>query len=97
MRNPSTTNRGIRNKIPLKRDASGPEGYSDTSGLRKNHLSLEFEICLQHLFYWWVVLRIVHCLVSMLKKLRQVVCGLTLQWSRGVHLNPKEYHVAAVS
>ena len=21
------------NKIPLKRDASGPEGYSDTSGL----------------------------------------------------------------
>ena len=62
------------NKIPLKRDASGPEGYSDTSGL----------------------LRIVHCLVSMLKKLRQVVCGLTLQWSRGVHMNPKEYHVAAV-
>ena len=47
--------------------------------------------------YQWVGLRIVHCLVSMLKKLRPVVCGLTLQWSRGVHMNPKEYHVAAVS
>ena len=47
--------------------------------------------------YQWVVLRIVHCLVSMLKKLRQVVCGVTLQWSRGVHMNPKEYYVAAVS
>ena len=23
----------LHNKIPLKRDASGPEGYSDTSGL----------------------------------------------------------------
>ena len=33
----------------------------------------------------------------MLKKLRPVVCGFTLQWSRGVHMNPKEYHVAAVS
>ena len=33
--------------------------------------------------YQWVVLRIVHCLVSMLMKLRQVVCGLTPQWSRG--------------
>ena len=30
-----------------------------------------------------------HCLVSMLKKLRPVVCGLTLYWSRGVHMNPK--------
>ena len=25
-----------KNKIPLKRDASGPEGYSDTSGLDWN-------------------------------------------------------------
>ena len=37
-----------------------------------------------------------HCLVSMLEKLRPVVCGLTLQWSSGVPMNSKEYHVAAV-
>ena len=47
--------------------------------------------------YQWVGLRNGYCLISMLKKLRPVVCGLTLQWSRGVHMNPKEYHVAAVS
>ena len=40
----------------------------------------------------------IHCLVSMLEKLRPVVCGLTLQWSRGGGpMNPKEYHVVAVS
>ena len=33
----------------------------------------------------------------MLNTLRPVVCSVTLQWSRGVHMNPKEYHVAAVS
>ena len=38
-----------------------------------------------------------HCLVSMLEKFRPVVCDLTIQWSRGVPMNPKEYHVAAVS
>ena len=32
----------------------------------------------------------------MLEKLRPVVCGLTLQWSSGVPMNSKEYHVAAV-
>ena len=26
-------NKELLDKIPLKRDASGPEGYSDTSGL----------------------------------------------------------------
>ena len=61
----------INNKIPLKRDASGPEGYQ------------------------WVVEN-VYCLVSMLKKLRPVVGGLTLQGG-GVHMNPKDNHVAAVS
>ena len=39
-----------------------------------------------------------HCLVSMLEKLRPVVCGLTLSGQGGgVPMNPKKYHVAAVS
>ena len=39
-----------------------------------------------------------NCLVnSMLKKLRPVVRGVTLQWSRGVPMDPKEYSVAAIS
>ena len=66
----------IPNKIPLKRDASGPEGYSDTSG---------------------VGLKLMHCLVNMLEKLRPVVCGLTLSGKGVVPMNPKKYHVAAVS
>ena len=37
-----------------------------------------------------------HCLDSMLDTLRPVVCGLKLSWSRGVPMNPKKYHVAAV-
>ena len=39
-----------------------------------------------------------NCLVnSMLKKLRPVVRGVTLQWSKGVPVDPKEYSVAAIS
>ena len=38
-----------------------------------------------------------HCLVSMLEKLRPVVCGLTLSGQGGVPMNPKKYHVATVS
>ena len=38
-----------------------------------------------------------HCSVSMLEKLRPVVCGLLLSGQGGVPMNPKKYHVAAVS
>ena len=33
----------------------------------------------------------------MLEILRPVVRGVTLQWSRGVPMDPKEYPVAAIS
>ena len=37
----------IHNKIPLKKDASGPEGYSDTSGLDHWELCIVFLVCLR--------------------------------------------------
>ena len=39
-----------------------------------------------------------NCLInSMLEKFRSVVRGVTLQWSREVPMDPKEYSAAAIS